>query len=412
MFLGYISLLPRPLSATTPKNVIYKFKGAPGDGSYPLAGLVFDKTGAAYGTTSMGGSYNFGTVFKLTQSSDGGAWKETVLYNFRGESDGAVPYGGVILDSEGALYGATAGGGTGTCLYQNVSGCGVVYKLTPPVSGNSWTESVLYTFSGGNDGGDPLGSLVFGKSGNLYGTAILGGVHGGGVVFELIPAQSGSWNEDVIHSFGASGDGAEPAAGVVFDKLGNLWGTTASGGQEVYWGTVFRLQPGSSGEWVETVIYSFTNSTDGGIPGASVTLDDQSRVYSTTFTGGTRGAGTVFQVSPPAIQGGSWTETVLYSFTAGSDGGSPEAAVTFDKQGNLYSTTHNDGETGAGTVFKLTPPSTQGGAWIETVILAFHQDNGGLPNSNVVFGPGGALYGTTYVGGTYKFLGTVFKINP
>ena len=201
------------------ENALYSFAGSPDDGNYPLAGLVFDRSGKAYGTTSAGGAYGGGTVFRLTPpATSGGAWSETVLYNFTGGSDGAGPFSGVILDQTGSLYGVTVGGGSGSCFYQGVSGCGTVYKLSPPAeSGGAWLESVLYTFTDGTDGANPVGNLVFGWSGALYGTALFGGEFNGGTVFELSPPSEGDiWKFTLLHAFGATGDGSVPVAGVVF----------------------------------------------------------------------------------------------------------------------------------------------------------------------------------------------------
>src|SRR5581483_7688984 len=248
------------LFASQSETILHSFAGAPGDGKFPMAGLTFDKTGAAYGTTTSGGQFGYGTIFKLTRSSTS-SWTESLIYNFQGALDGGTPYGGVIFDGTGALYGTTAGGGTGTCVYQTAKGCGVIYKLTPSASG-AWTETVLYTFTGGSDGANPLATLVL-KGNILYGTTVRGGISNSGVVFQ-ISSSNGSWKEKVLHKFGGTGDGAGPAAAITFDKNGNIWGTTTSGGSSQFWGTVFRMQPGTSGTWTETVIYDFTNGADGG----------------------------------------------------------------------------------------------------------------------------------------------------
>jgi uncharacterized repeat protein (TIGR03803 family) len=406
---SYFALTPRAIGATRVEFVLHSFGGSPEDGKYPMAGLVFDKVGAAYGTTTQGGFYGAGVVFKLTPV--GSLWRETVLYDFHGTTDGASPYGGVVLDRSGNLYGETIGGGTGTCFYQNVSGCGVVYELTPPSQrGGSWKESVVHTFTGGNDGATPSGNLTFDTSGALFGTTLFGGNLQEGTVFKLV--RSGrAWTEIVLHSFGNVDDGAEPAAGVVFDAHGNLWGTTVSGGQYLYWGTVFEMVL-SDGDWTESVLYSFDNGTDGGQPAAGLIFDRKGALYSTTLSGGVTGNGTVFGLTPPSTSGGAWVENVLYSFQDGRDGGLPQAGLIFDAVGNLYGTTHSGGESGAGAVFKLTAPAQGTGEWNETVLYSFTNGrDGGLPDSNLVHGSDGYLYGTSYAGG-HSYDGTVFKITP
>jgi uncharacterized repeat protein (TIGR03803 family) len=403
-----LAIFAQMAEGATSEKVIHSFGRSVKDGIYPIAGLVFDGAGAAYGSATQGGTYGAGMIFKLTPS--GTSWKETVLYDFHGGSDGSVPYSGVVLDSAGAVYGATVGGGTGTCFYQNVSGCGVVYKLTPPVKGTRWKQSVLYTFTGGVDGGTPLGVLLFDKLGSLYGTTLTGGTFNGGTVFSLSPSGQG-WAETVLHSFGNATDGARPACGVVFDIDGNLWGTTTSGGQSIYWGTVFELSPSKTG-WQESVIYSFSNGADGGLPAASLIFDGAKSVYGTTDSGGIPGNGTVFQITPPPKGGTTWTEAVIYNFHGGADGAGPQAPVISDSAGNLYGTATGSGESGAGVVFQLTPPTGGSGTWTEAVLYSFsNAKDGGLPYSNLVFGPDGNLYGTTYVGGKL-YRGTVFRIVP
>jgi uncharacterized repeat protein (TIGR03803 family) len=403
------SYLPRATGATRVEFVLHSFGKSSEDGKYPMAGLVFDQFGAAYGTTTQGGAYGAGVVFKLTPV--GSLWRETVLYDFRGTTDGATPYGGVVLDSLGNLYGETIGGGTGTCFYQNVTGCGVVYELTPPSKGTSWDETVIYTFTGGDDGATPSGSLTFDKSGDLFGTTLFGGELQEGTVFELLPSNQ-EWTETVLHNFGGVADGREPAAGVVFDADGNLWGTTTSGGQNLYWGTIFEMVPSANGEWAESVLYSFDNGPEGGQPAAALIFDRKGLVYSTTLSGGTTGNGTVFDLVPPSTGGGAWVENVLYSFQDGRDGGFPEAGLVFDRAGNLYGTTHSGGEAGAGAVFKLTPPAQGSGAWSETTLHSFSNGrDGGLPDSSLSIRSDGYLFGTSYVGGYFED-GTVFKIKP
>jgi uncharacterized repeat protein (TIGR03803 family) len=198
--------------------------GAPGDGSVPYGGLIFDAAGNAYGTTNQGGANGVGTVFQLTRSRLNFGWTETVLYSFKGRicsqsSDGAGPAAGLTFDSAGDLYGTTQCGGAG--------GYGTVFKLTHNPD-DTWTESILYAFQGGNDGANPTAPVTFDSAGNLYGTTVDGGPLTDGTIYKLTLA-NGSWTESVLHAFSYT-DGAAPASGVILDAAGNLYGTASSGG--------------------------------------------------------------------------------------------------------------------------------------------------------------------------------------
>ena len=203
----------------------------------------------------------------------------------------------------------------------------------------------------------------------LYGTTVFGGANGAGTVFELTPPSSprGAWTFTILYSFspftifpgGATGDGNGPAAGLISDATGALYGTTANGGANGY-GTVFKLTPPAvaGGPWTETVLYSFTGGSDGGSPKASLIFDESGALYSTTTVGGLNGQGTVFKLTPPGVPDGAWTETVLYSFAGLDVGTSPSGAgLIFDSSGALYGTTSTGGANGFGTVFKLAPPA-------------------------------------------------------
>jgi uncharacterized repeat protein (TIGR03803 family) len=417
-------------------KALYAFTGGD-DGGLPTAPLVADRVGDLYGTTSEGGGsaicmFGCGTVFKLTApSSIGGAWTESVVYAFTGESDGSVPYGGLIFDSAGNLYGTTSQGGDMgdvNCMGGNqIVGCGTVFELSPPVgSGGAWTEEVLYAFQGGSDGAGPQSSLVFDKLGNLYGTTIGGGDNSVcincGTVFELSPSAGGPWVEAVILDFQGTSDGTNPYGPVALDKSGNVFGTTDSGpfdsgcGSSVGCGTVFELTPsGFGGSWSETVLHVFKGSGDGENPRGGLTVDASNNLYGTTLNGGTA-RGTAFQMVPPT-SGGAWAENVIYDFPGGG------AAFPFgfakDKSGNLYGVTEGNSTIECGTVFEL---SQSGGAWTRTNLYSFTNQRlsqGCTPLASVVFGKGGALYGTTAGGGNTQCstfgdqgCGTVFAVLP
>ena len=220
--------------AADTEKVLYSFTGG-NDGGDPAAQLVFDGAGNAYGTTVVGGLYGCGTVFELTPLS-GGRWQQSVLYNFSCFGDGKNPYGGVTFDGSGNLYGTTVAGGSGGAC--SGDGCGVVYKLTP--SGGGWTQTVLYNFTGGDDGYGPGSAVVLDKAGNIYGTAPDGGAYSQGVIYQL-SLKNGQWQQTVIHAFTGGDDGAVGSLGsLLLDAAGNLYGVTELGGRYGA-GIVFKL---------------------------------------------------------------------------------------------------------------------------------------------------------------------------
>lgn len=346
---GTVFMLTKPTgSGTWTETVLYSFQGATSsDGSGPQSGLVFDSKGALYGTTSSGGTDGFGTVFKLTPpATKGGAWTESILYNFKGGTDGENPASALIFDTKGALYGTTPAGGS--------SNFGIAYKLTAPAKGTTWAETILYTFTGLADGGKPYAALLF-KGSNLYGTTLDGGSAAQGIVFELVAPASGSkWTEDVIYNFVGGSNGAKPYAALVMDKTGNLYTTTGLGGSEGY-GTVCKLTVPKSGSttWTESVLYTFAGGPTGSYARSGLVFDTSGNLYGTTGVG-TTNSGVVFELKAPAKSGGAWTETVLWSFTGGSDGGDSTAGLAISGT-TLYGTTSLGGETGQGTVFEVVP---------------------------------------------------------
>jgi len=281
------------------EQIVYAFGGQALDGAYPQASLVFDGQGNLYSTTYSGGGetgISAGTIFELSPDGSGG-WKETILYNFPYFGAGGFPAAGVVLDRTGNLYGTTLGGG-GFCPEDY---CGTVYELAR--MNNSWSERTLYQFKGYPDALWPYAGVILDRQGNLYGTTPPGGQvcadPGCGTVYELARA-GGTWSESIIHSFDGS-DGQGPAFGnLVFDRIGNLYGTTASGGAYGF-GTVFKLAPVQGG-WQETVLYNFQGGPDGGTPFAGLVLDSQGNLYGTTTAGGAgpcpKGCGVVYKIVP------------------------------------------------------------------------------------------------------------------
>jgi len=263
--------------------ILHRFSGT--DGAKPEAGLTMDAKGNLYGTTTAGGANGNGTVFKLEKNS-AGKWKEQVLYSFGQGTDGAVPVGGITLDKTGNIYGTTSAGGTYTY--------GTIFKLTHTKSG--WTETILHDFQNASDGAVPYAGLVFDSSGNLYGAATEGGnnTNGGGTVFQLTPA-NGNWNFTVLYSlpgWGISGT----FRNVLLDAAGNLYATTHCDGSYNA-GTVYKLTP-ASGTWTYTSLYVFTGRDDGEYSFSNLVFDKQGNLYGTTNTGGASGYGVVFKIAP------------------------------------------------------------------------------------------------------------------
>ncbi len=347
---------------------------------------------------------------------------EKVLKSFNG-TNGNQPFG-FSMDRAGNLWVTTGSGGTGNCKDSvPVTGCGVVVELTPSSSG--WDVRPIYSFQGGSDGWGPVGPLAFDAAGNVYGVTESGGLdycyYGCGTVFELTPQPSGRYKESVIYRFNSANE--LPMGGVVIDAAGNLFGTTYYGGDEGL-GTVFEVSPTASGGWTERIVHSFTGTphADGALPYyAALVFDGEGNLYGTASAGGTGdcggpepGCGVVFELSPTS--GRAWTENILYNFQGGTDDGDgPLSGLAFDAAGNLYGTTQTgglpicQGSYDCGVVFKLSPAG--GGAWKETVIHKFSNDDGQNPVSGLVVGPTGNLYGVTPLGGVYGW-GTAFELTP
>jgi uncharacterized repeat protein (TIGR03803 family) len=327
------------------------------------------------------------------------------IYSFKSGNDGANPFAGVVQDATGSLYGTTNFGGP--------SNLGTVFKLSPPTTSNgNWAETTLTTFSGLN-GGEPHDELVIDQLGSLYATTEQGGTVGCGTAFRMTPpaVSSPNWILTTLHNFqgnfsGAPFDGCAPTARLLPTENA-FYGTTFSGGliPKVSDGTVFKLDL-SGASPVESAIYSFSGyPSDGSVPASALVRGQNGVLYGTTFAGGTfdcngfeDGCGTVFQLIPPVLPGADWTESVLHSFGAGTDGAYPIGALAIDHTGALYGATSDGGTAGVGTIFKLEPPSSPGETWTETVLHSFQSSDGINPNGDVLL-LGDTLYGVTLSGG-------------
>ena len=388
--------------AATNYKMLYSFQGEneisddDEDGSNAASGLIFDSAGNAYGTTVTGGFDDCGTVFELKPMAHG-QWQEVVLYSFTCFADGKNPHGGVTFDSAGNLVGTTVAGGSGGIC--SGDGCGVVFKLTP--SG----ESVLYNFTGGNDGFGPGNPVVLDKAGNIYGETPDGGVHSSGTVYELI-FRNGNWHEKILHAFTGGRDGAVGSLGpLLLDGNGRLWGVTELGGLHMA-GTAFRMSQDSNGTWDLTTLYAFNGQPDAAFPYGGLIPDMAGNLYGTTYYGGTNGVGTVYQLVPGRS---GWTENVLYNFKGGTDGSLPTTTLYFDAAHNLWGTTSTGGRPSCdcGTIFKLKP-----NPWRESIVHDFGVlPDGSYPYYGLTPNASGTLFGTSNYGGLDGF-GTVFSIKP
>ncbi len=323
------------------------------DGATPLGPLVFDSAGNLYGTTYGQIDLTGSVVFELTPTAKG--WQETVLHTFCSFSncdDGVISRAGLVMDAAGDLYGTTYSGGT--------HGRGVVFELSPGTSG--WTETVLHNFAAGQDGANPTAGVIFDGSGNLFGMAPNNGAKGKGVVFELAPGANG-WTESIIYTFTGGTDGGVPTGGLTFDGTGNLYGTAGVGGNLSCkltglsgCGVVFELTADAGGSWTQAVLHSFSGA-DGVSPDAAVIFDSAGVLYGTTGEGGRNlcpnepGCGVVFSLTPNTD--GTWSESVLHTFSGKRDQSLPQAPVLLDANGNIYGTAGGDPQYGNGAVFEL-----------------------------------------------------------
>jgi uncharacterized repeat protein (TIGR03803 family) len=334
------------------------------------------------------------------------ARREHVIYGFSGNRDGGYPDGDLVVDSAGNIYGTTVEGGK--------FDSGAVFKLTP--SGNSWAETVLYSFTSGADGGQPYGGVTLDARGNLYGTAVIGGDFTGencvedgcGVVFKLTHS-GGKWTETVIHSFTGGSDGYGPGSGLTFDQQGNLYGMTPTGGADGF-GDIYQLSPGQNVKWRLKVIHTFTGGEDGGTGSAGrLIFDGAGNLYGVATVGGANGAGTAYKLT--LNSDGKWRLKTLYAFKGEPDAGFPYGGLVLDASGNLYGTSYYDGANDVGAVYRL---ARRNGVWTETVLYSFKgNEDGSGPISTLVFDAAGDLYGTTSEGGAAGCsCGTIFKLTP
>ena len=382
------TLVPVPAAHAQTFNVIYSFIQN-SVGAQPNAGVTLDRNGNIYGTNYFYG-LGYGTVYKLTQRN--GAWAPTVLYEFQGGTDGANPASRVVFGPDGTLYGTTSKGGGSGCSAQ---GCGTVFRLTPPAtvcktSVCPWTETVLYRFTNGADGATPeYGDLIFDSAGSIYGTTS-GSNTSLGSVYKLTNS-GGAWTETTLWTFTGGSDGQFPLGGVVFDRAGNLYGSMETG--------VFELSP-SQGGWTNTVIYNFVGLDEGFGAEAGVVFDSAGNLYGSTSVEGPDSQGSIVQITP---SGGSWNLDIIH------DGGQLVGTnLNFDAAGNLYGVRITD-RSDNGEAFKM---SFVDGSWTYTLLHTFSGgEQGGTPYDGMVMDTDGNLWGTASGGGTHNY-GMVYEIIP
>lgn len=391
-FIAGITTLPAQAQTLT---TLHKFTGQM-DGAGPQGLVAVDRAANVYGSAPGGGSHGGGAVFRA--SNRNGAWTFTPLYDFQRGQDGSGPQAGVTLGPDGVIYGTTwFGGGTG--CGQN-SGCGTVFKLTPPPTFCRmvlcpWTETVLYRATSPSDPCCFVGGVILDNAGNIYGMSSGGGSgncfgKGCGAVYKLT-ASGGSYTPSVIYNFQGGNDGAAPYGNLAIDAAGNLYGTATYGGQFGF-GTVFKLVR-SAGGYTFQLLYTFTDGTDGAMPQGNVVLDSAGNLY-----GGSGDGGGIFQITS------SGTYTLIDPIPGGI-----QSPITIDAAGVIYGTTFAGGTRGDGTIFKLTYSN---GVWTHTILHSFDVVDGALPLSGVGFDAGGNLYGTSTSGGEPANDGTLWQLTP
>lgn len=382
--------------------VIHKFTGSP-DGAEPQTGIVFNRDNpnvpSDLGVTAMGGdSNNDGTLYGLTKGK-GGSWTESVLYSFKGGSngDGSEPTGLVLIahTATDSTLVSTAAGGT--------SNNGAAIALTPTSSG-VWKETFVYSFGGTPDGANPSGNPLVDTQGNIYGTTSAGGTNGLGTVYRLQPKGS-SYSESILYSFGSGkSDGAHPMAGLILDKKGALYGTTVKGGSAGY-GSVFKLTPSGSG-YTESILYSFQGAPkDGAYPyggltpvGGGLSLIAGGKVIGMTSSAGSHGGGIAYEVGPTSS--GGYKESVLWNFgSVSGDGTDPHGGVCVNKKTGVIAGTTvaggSGGSSGFGTFFTLTPSGTT----YKESVYSFTGTDGANPYGGPSVDGNGDIYLTTAEGG-------------
>jgi uncharacterized repeat protein (TIGR03803 family) len=425
--LSALMLIFAACAAASQYKVIYTFQNT-SDAYTPQSQMIADASGNLYGVTQFGGAHGLGTVFELSPNANG-TWSESILYSFAESTDGGQPWAGLVMDKNGNLYGTTSAGGNASCT--PIHGfCGTTFELSPNSNG-TWTETVLVDFTGDN-GLTPDGALTLDSAGNLYGTTEGGGSGGWGTVFELSPNGDGTWTQNILHNFGLDGNGSKPFSNLIFDSKGNLWGTTADGGLladclEGYGcGAIFEMTPQSGGGWTEQTILAFDGKN--GTPPAGLTFDASGNLFGMTPFGGIgdcsgliiNGCGGLFELT--LASDGSFSPKIIRQFRS-----QPIAEpnnIVVDAAGNIYGTSFAGGvntcggaNLACGTIYKATPNASGGYGFSELYEFPGESDNGFWPYAALTIDNAGNIYGSTGNGGNLSCgisggCGVVFQIIP
>lgn len=375
-------------------TTLVSFNGSNGADPY-YGSLTADANGNLFGTTEAGGANGVGTVFEVALTASGYAAAPTTLVDFNG-SDGAYPLSGLIMDANGNLFGTTEAGGA--------NGYGTVFEIVKSGSGYASAPTILVSFDD-NHGAFPQSSLIIDSKGDLFGTTFGGGASGAGTVYEIVNSGSSyASTPTTLVSFDGA-DGSEPAAGLVSDSNGDLFGTTVSGGTSGN-GTVFEIANTASGYDSAPITLVNFNNTDGNNPYSGLIIDANSNLLGTTNSGGTYGYGTVFEiVNTSGVY--SSTPTTLVNFDD-HNGAYPIATLIADANGNLFGTTTESGASGDGTLFEIAN-SASGYATTPTTLISFNGANGAFPYSSLIADAKGNLFGATLAGGASND-GAVFEV--
>jgi uncharacterized repeat protein (TIGR03803 family) len=379
-------------------TTLYEFKGTP-DAANPAANIIVDKSGDIFGGTQNGGGEGGGAVFELTPPAVGqSTWTESLAAQFSKKRSGTGLYGGVISGRHGDLYGVAG--------HYGAKSCGSVFEVRRTDTG--FKQKTLWVFKGGpTDGCLPYSALNMDASGALYGISAFGGASNDGTVYKVTPPVSvgAPWTETVIWSFDGGVDGTGASDQMIFDASGNLYGVSYQGGPYDD-GVVWELTPpgGGSTTWTRTVLWSF-NGADGAEPtrGPLVMLPSGALI-GTCHLGGAGGRGVVFELAPPANGQTAWTESTIWAFSGGSDGGNPTSGVARTKHGELIVPTDDDN----GAIFELRPKAGTRSRWSKTLLWQFSGSDGSEPESPPMLLPNSVIAGTTNSGGLGY--GTVWQL--
>jgi uncharacterized repeat protein (TIGR03803 family) len=374
------------------EKVLYSFQ----PGLDPYGGLVSDTAGNLYGTTNLGGDdscnsgQGCGTVFELSPNGTGG-WKETTLHKFTGGADGQTPINSLIIDSQGNLYGTALGPGS-DCP----PSCGNAFELSPGTG--KWKFTVLHKFVDGKNGGQPSSPLAMDRAGNLYGTTEFGGNHIG-TIYQLSPNGGGAWTLKTLYSFDVENDRGTPSGSLVVGQDGTIYGTTWAS-TSPYYGVLYSLSLNSKGKWIVAVLHVFATEKDCGEPIEGLSADQAGNLYCTSGPNYGDKRGVLFKFSLNAKA--KWVGKSIYGFGFPDGGGpsDPVGTVLVDSAGNIYGATASGGANQQGTVYELA--FQQNGKYAATVLYSFQgKDDGGFPTSPVVMDASGNLYGLAGAGGAF-----------